>query len=188
MKTFFTSDTHFGHSNIIRYCKRPFKDAYEMDAALIENWNAKVQPGDTVYHLGDFVFATPERAERVISQLNGQKFLIFGNHDKTIKSNSLLRDKFVKCCDYHEVYIQDPSTKDGRQHIVLSHYAMLVWNKSHHGSWMLHGHSHGTLSYPFEGKIMDVGSDCHNYAPISYDEIKQKLSKIVTKSVDHHGE
>ncbi len=50
----FTSDTHFGHANIIRFCDRPFKDIQEMNERLIANWNAVVRPGDSVYHMGDF--------------------------------------------------------------------------------------------------------------------------------------
>ena len=53
MNTFFTSDTHFGHNNIIEYCKRPYTSVEEMDAALEKNWNEVVKPDDLVYHLGD---------------------------------------------------------------------------------------------------------------------------------------
>ena len=76
---------------------------------------------------------------------------------------------------FEEIYVQDKTAPQGRQHIVLCHYAMLVWNKSHHGSWMLHGHSHGTLKYPFAAKILDVGVDSHNFYPISLDFVIDTL-------------
>ena len=81
MKYFITSDTHFGHENIIKYCNRPFPNAEEMDKALIDNWNAVVGKNDTVIHLGDVGLASKSRLKEIISQLNGHKLLIKGNHD-----------------------------------------------------------------------------------------------------------
>ena len=185
-KTWFTSDTHFGHNNIIKYCNRPFASAQEMDEAMIANWNLQVRPDDTVYHLGDFAFTDAAKLMRLLDRLNGTKILVYGNHDKPVKSSPGVREKFERCVDYHEIYIQDPSVDGGKQHIVLCHYAMLVWNKGHRGSWMLHGHSHGSLKYPYKSRILDVGVDSHFYAPISYEEVKQKMKEIVPEAVDHH--
>lgn len=157
-----------------------------MREAMIINWNAKVKPGDTVYIIGDFAFSNEAMIASILDRLNGQKFLIYGNHDKSIKGSQVLRSKFVKCCDYLELTIQDATAPRGQQKIVMSHYAMIVWNASHHSSWMLHGHSHGSLKYPFEAKILDVGMDAHNFAPISYDEVKVILDKRPIQAVDHH--
>ena len=187
MTIFFTSDTHFGHANIIKFCSRPFKDASHMNQMLINNWNSVVKAEDTVYHLGDFGFAHPRVIEGIIRQLNGTKFLIFGNHDKTIKANRDLQELFGWCKDYHELYVPDLRVKGGRQLAVLHHYAGLVWNKSHYGSWMLHGHSHGTLKYPYVGRIMDVGVDPLAYHPISYEQVRTKLLTLKPVSVDHHA-
>ena len=74
-----TSDTHFGHENIIRYCDRPFANAAEMDEMLIENWNSVVKDGDIVYHLGDVYLGVEGR--KAIPKLNGRKRLVLGNHD-----------------------------------------------------------------------------------------------------------
>lgn len=76
------SDTHFGHENIIRYCDRPFKDAYEMDGVMIDRWNTTVKPQDHVYHLGDVTMSQPG-LHRVMPRLNGHKRLILGNHDNS---------------------------------------------------------------------------------------------------------
>jgi calcineurin-like phosphoesterase family protein len=81
-EVFFTADTHFGHRNVIPYCKRPYADVEEMDAAMIQLWNETVKPDDIVYHLGDFAFGPQVRIREVISQLNGYKTLVMGNHDK----------------------------------------------------------------------------------------------------------
>lgn len=79
MTVFFTSDTHFGHSNVIRYDKRPFRDVTEMNEALIKNWNRAVSPSDTVYHLGDVSILRPEKTREILYSLNGKIFLIRGD-------------------------------------------------------------------------------------------------------------
>jgi calcineurin-like phosphoesterase family protein len=76
---FLISDTHFGHTNIIKYCDRPFANVDEMDGALIKNWNSVVGPQDKVYHLGDVTLSTKKMW--IMDQLNGKKILIKGNHD-----------------------------------------------------------------------------------------------------------
>lgn len=79
--TWFTSDTHFGHKNILEYEKnaRPFSTLDEMHEVLIERWNAVVKPNDIVYHLGDFCFG--RRWLAIAASLNGKKRLVMGNHD-----------------------------------------------------------------------------------------------------------
>lgn len=87
-----TSDTHFGHANIIKYCDRPFDDVSHMNEVLVENWNATIKPQDKVYHLGD-VFMGGEKGSSVLHRLNGKKRLIMGNHDTNWK---VLSDTFQK--------------------------------------------------------------------------------------------
>ncbi len=72
MAIFFTADTHFGHTNIIKYDNRPFASAAEMNEALVANWNCKVSPTDTVYHLGDVSILRPERTHEILERLNGK--------------------------------------------------------------------------------------------------------------------
>jgi calcineurin-like phosphoesterase family protein len=161
MDIWFTSDTHYGHANVIEYCKRPFKDVQEMNEALIENFNSLVKPEDEVYHLGDFSFSRDPY--RVASRLNGRIHLILGNHD----NKRAMRDcKFVWVKD---VYL----LRDGKDKFWLSHYAHLRWPKSHHGTYHLFGHSHGNLQG--YGRSMDVGVDCTDYKPIHIDDVVYKL-------------
>lgn len=70
-QVWFTSDTHFGHANIVKYSGRPFEDVYEMNAALVRNWNETVKPGDLVYHLGDFALCDVENAVKIVERLAG---------------------------------------------------------------------------------------------------------------------
>lgn len=185
---FFTSDIHFGHKNIIKYNNRPFSSVAEMDQKIIENWNRVVSQSDTVYHLGDFAFSKIDRIVEILKQLNGNKVMILGNHDDQIKNNKqlLIDNKLVKeLSTYKEIKIEN-------QFICLFHYGCRVWNKAHHGSWLLYGHSHGSL--PPYGKSTDVGMDAPfilgqpTYRPYSFKEIQAFLNTREIKTEDHHGD
>ena len=164
----FTSDTHLDHANIIKYSKRPFASVDEMNEALIANINAKVKPGDRLFHLGDFAKSRVEYFREAINCKN--VVLILGNYDR-IKYNSPL---FSGVYDMFRLKTQiNGQPKD----IILCHYALKVWNKSHHGSWHLYGHSHGGLPDDETAQAFDVGVDCHNYLPISLDEVQAIMAK-----------
>ena len=172
-----TSDTHFGHGNVLGYSKRPFASIAEHDEALVAGWNALVQPGDLVYHLGDFSLCRPDYAALLVARLAGQKFLIRGNHDSrsTLKR---IASHFVKVCDYEE--IQHKSRK-----VCLMHYPILSWRAMHHGSVMLHGHCHGNLRYNSARRV-DVGVDCWTYMPVSLGEAVLTAITKPGEVVDHH--
>lgn len=185
MTIYFTSDTHWGHKNILKYSNRPYKDVDEMNQHLIINWNSRVRPEDTIYHLGDFSFLDVVGTKKVLDRLQGRIFFCRGNHDQVLEKNKHLQDRFEDVHDYYELKFQKKNGEGG--HIVMSHFAMLVWNKSHRGSYMLHGHSHGSLKYPHPMRIMDVGVDPQKYFPISLEEVEKHMEKIDTQPVDHHG-
>lgn len=192
MNTFFTSDTHFGHANIIKYCCRPFTSVEEMDNTLIHNWNAIVRPEDTVYHLGDFAVGGGPAAP-YLRRLNGTIHFCLGNHDKRLvkayldielELQSYLND------EVDEVEFGIPHLREvavDKQKIILCHYAMKVWNGSHKGDWQLYGHSHGTLPDDPNALSCDVGVDCWNYYPVSMKQLRAKMKTKTYKPVDHHG-
>jgi calcineurin-like phosphoesterase family protein len=197
MKTFFTSDTHFGHANIIKYCNRPFASVEEMDNILIHNWNSVVRPEDTVYHLGDFAVGGGPAAP-YLRRLNGTIYFCLGNHDKRLRFIKAYLDIELELQDHFaEIYLNDDKVKFGipnlrevtveKQDIVLCHYAMKVWNGSHKGSWQLYGHSHGTLPDDPNSLSCDVGVDCWNYFPVSMEQLRDKMKTKTYKSVDHHN-
>lgn len=168
----FTSDTHFNHRNIIKYCNRPFVSVEEMNEKIINNFNSLVGTKDTVFHLGDFCIQ--HRLDEwmyFLQRLNGRIHLIKGNHDskkilKKLDDVKELHNKLIWIKDFYYI---------NRLNIALMHYSMRIWPKSHHGSIHLFGHSHGTLQLPEGIKSMDVGVDTNNFYPYSYDEIKEKL-------------
>jgi calcineurin-like phosphoesterase family protein len=168
-KKFFTADHHFGHENIIKHCKRPFADVEEMNRVMVERWNAVVGPNDIVYHVGDIAYKFSRTDLRKIrEQLNGQIYLVPGNHDKVALE---MRDAWKLLPQCAEVSIGSP-----RQRIVLCHYALRVWNLSFHGAWHLYGHSHGTLPDNPHSLSFDVGVDCTNFTPMSEEEVIAKMT------------
>ena len=181
----FTSDTHWGHHNIIRYCNRPFESADEMDQKLIENWNELIGENDIVFHLGDFAFKGSNSIKHYRDQLNGRISLLRGNHDA--KQFGQLTPHFDGVYDYLEIDVEDKDANQGWQRITLCHYSLRVWNRSHHDSWSLYGHSHGTLPDDPNSLSFDVGVDCHDYKPISYNRVKEIMATKTFTPIDHHG-
>lgn len=182
--TWFVSDTHWGHTNIIKYCDRPFETIEEMNETLIRNWNDRVKSEDDVYHLGDVCLGKIEESVKILSRLNGKKHLVAGNHDKKNRFKPEFIGQWEWIKDYHELEF-------GKQLVVLHHYSHRVWNKSHHGSFSLCGHSHGSLKATLpttldQGKCLDVGVDVHNFAPISYGQVKRIMDKKQFVAIDHH--
>jgi calcineurin-like phosphoesterase family protein len=147
-----------------------------MDFYLIKNWNDRVHGNDAVYFLGDLSFHSVGKTIEIVKRLNGKKYWIVGNHDQKLKKNTELVSLFEWVKDIETIYIQDPEAHKGRYKVVLSHYPMLSWDGSSHGSIHLHGHSHGTCQHPSKFAI-DVGVDCFKYAPVSFDEIKNKIKE-----------
>ena len=102
--TFFTSDTHFNHANIISFCNRPFKDVEQMNEVMIANWNHVIGKDDSVFHLGDFCLGGAAEWTKILDRLNGKIYLIMGNHDlKNIRQGFISRALKVgirKCGNY----------------------------------------------------------------------------------------
>lgn len=176
-KIFITSDPHFNHANIIRFCNRPFVDTEEMNKSLIASWNNLITDEDVVYILGDFSLGSSKSALYILEQLNGKKYLITGNHEKSVLSNDNCRKHFEWIKDYFEL-------KYDNKYFMLFHYAMRVWNKSHHGSIHLYGHSHDGLDKDneYNGLSMDVGMDSAyrifgEYRPFNIEEIIEIMNK-----------
>jgi calcineurin-like phosphoesterase family protein len=168
-KTFFTSDHHFGHANIIKFCNRPFENVDDMNQELIRRWNEKIGKDDEVYHLGDFGLTNKAALSDILDQLNGTIYLIVGNHEGAALEN---RHKFKWIKEYFELKIADKDCPNGVQRIILFHYAMRVWRGDYHGTWHLYGHSHGNLPDKEDVLAFDIGVDCHDFYPLSYEEVK----------------
>ena len=129
--TFFTSDQHFGHFNIIRLCQRPFATAEEMDAAMLAKWNARVGDDDTVYVLGDLFFRSAT-VEPILGALRGRKHLVVGNHDHSWMGRVRMGDYFESVQTVAEISVE------GRI-MTLCHYPMLSYPQARRGYMVLGG-------------------------------------------------
>lgn len=182
-KVFFTSDTHFKHGNIIKYCNRPFESSSDMNNALVSNWNKVVAPNDIVFHLGDFCFGDRKTWKSFCSKLNGTKYLIQGNHDR---ENEIYYEGFELVCDIAQVAIYDNELEDYST-LILCHYCLTTWPGQWNGAVHCFGHSHTSpysqnqADYDYiQHRALpsyDVGVDNNNFTPISYDELKTIFTK-----------
>lgn len=178
---FFTSDTHFFHRSIIAACNRPFHDLEHMREEMKRVWNEFVPPEGIVFHLGDVSLGNNAQTAQYLSELNGTKHLIEGNHDKNLPT--WLKEA---CFASHQPLLEIDVEEGGGTltRITLCHYALRTWNRHHFGAWQLHGHSHGHLA-PI-GRQMDVGVDANGYVPLKFEWIKEKLAKVPIHVVDQH--
>ena len=167
---YYISDTHFGHSNVIKMSNRPFSNVEEMNNQLIKNWNNIITNNDIVYFLGDFSFLNKEKSIQILEQLKGKKYFIKGNHDKTnwlniIKALGLIIDWF----DYKEI-------SDKGRKVILCHYPLCSWNSQYRGSYHLYGHTHNKvlLNDEFQKNRFNVCVENIGYNPITLDELIEK--------------
>ena len=181
---FFTSDTHFGHSKPFLFEPRGFTSADEMDEVIIERWNNIVSPNDIVYHLGDTMLNNNDNGVRCFKQLNGQIFLIWGNHDTEARRNLIAQECMHKVIGGWYAWV----IKHGKQSIFLSHYPTITSNfdQKHFSQHVinLHGHTHQRTNWldPRNPFMYHVGLDSHNCTPVHIDEvitdIRQRWNEI----------
>lgn len=179
-RVFFTSDTHFYHSNIINFCGRPFKNVEVMNETLIANWNSVVGPDDIIFHLGDFCLGGSAEWTNILNRLNGKIYLIVGNHDiKNLRQGYYSRFEHIAMQMHIEV---------GKQKIYLNHCPFLCYGGAYRDTWQLFGHVHTSkqntgidaprlhMLFPTQ---YDVGVDNNNFTPVSFEEVKRIIERQV---------
>ena len=175
-RVYFTSDTHFGHSNIVTFCKRPFVDkfrtietrdggfAYRPDLDLMHRemtarWNSVVGPRDIVYHLGDFALTKRPDVPAFVKRLNGYKILIRGNHDRNAKI--MLEAGFDRVLEVLRTNI------DGVE--LFMQHKPEVKEKWNGASIHLCGHVHE--KWRRKGNTINVGVDVWDFVPRTLQEL-----------------
>lgn len=174
---YFTSDQHFFHENIIKYCARPFKNAAEMNQTIIDNYCDVVTEKDEVYFLGDLTMCGPaqrDKVAKVMEKLPGIKHLILGNHDS------------FKPFIYHKIGFSSVHTA---LKTTFNHDNMAFWSTefymAHDPAWAQipetfwvcgHIHNNWKSQKTLKGTIIvNVGVDVWDFKPVSYDEMLKEL-------------
>ena len=177
MTRLFTSDLHFGHANIIRYCNRPFADVGEMNEGLVANWNEVVGADDEVWVLGDVAMGPIHESLSFVGRLAGRKVLVAGNHDRCWAGHGPASEKWidvyrdagfdailqgavtttvagieVRCC--HFPYAGDSRDEE----------RFVAERPADDGLVLLHGHVHE--KWRTNGRQINVGVDRWNYRPV----------------------
>ena len=173
MKYWFTSDCHFGHENIIKYTKRPFKTLEEMNNTIATNWNSRVKPEDTVFHIGDFCFKnSPNGKEGAIhpssfyeKQLNGKIIFIKGNHDNNNSTNAIIDNAEIHYGGMDIFITHNPLDADVFFKMNLVGHVHDKWK-----SEIMHGHGLDTV-------LVNVGVDVWGFKPISIEEILKEYQR-----------
>ena len=184
-RVFFTSDTHWFHTNIIKYCNRPYETVEEMNDALVANWNSVVGPDDHIYHLGDFCFGNVDKWNWCLEgypysdRLNGHIHLILGNHDhKRVFREGTFYGRFDSI-DYQKILFIDGWT------VYLNHFPFACFSNDYdHKVIQLFGHIHSSPNnignvlpdnVVLQWNQYDVGVDNNEYTPISWLQVKEKM-------------
>jgi calcineurin-like phosphoesterase family protein len=194
-RLYFTSDTHYNHTNICRGVTRwtdaeditrDFKTLDQMNDRIVAGINAEVGQDDILFHLGDWSFGGFEMIEQFRNRINCKNIhLILGNHDHHIeRDREGIRGLFISVNQYLELEVN-------KQHnFVLMHYPIMSWNKMNDGVIHLHGHVHLPSDRRIgKGKMMDVGMDGNGMDPISLSKVLTLMNNRPIKSgfeFDHH--
>lgn len=183
MKVFITSDTHFGHTNILRYCPwraEGIETIEEHDRRLVEAWNSVVGENDMVMHLGDFAMVPRVRLAEIRKTLNGTIFLALGNHDRSAKAMTeagFLPKRSIE-------WLWSPTEQVHK--VTMRHNPLdFTLEEMSRSVLLLHGHWHGDVSrhggslFPEEHrhKLRDVGVDARrSFAPAVLDDLLREMA------------
>lgn len=196
-RIFFTADWHIGHENSIKFDSRPFKDLEDMHRNLILNFNKTVPSEGLTYFTGDIVIGNSELSRSVITQLNGTKILIRGNHDKGVQSCynagfdavlnvaciSVGKDRvWLTHCPFRGLFREDTSEMKGSVpgelwHGETRHPDFSIQNN---GDFLVHGHIHspnGGKSTKISGRQFDCGVVANKYRPVHISEIERWIAE-----------
>jgi calcineurin-like phosphoesterase family protein len=180
MTKWITSDLHFGHANIMKFCpvtRYGFKDTDDMREQMIAEWNKDVGQDDETFILGDFAFLPAKDAVAILRRLNGTKILIEGNHDRKLLNDPAFRAEFKEVHPYLRY-------NHNGQIVIMFHYPIAEFDQMHRGACHLHGHLHGGKSGLEHFRVRDVGFDATGKVVMKLDDAVADAMKGQIKG--HH--
>ena len=180
MTKWITSDLHFGHANIMKFCpvtRAGFTDVTHMDEQMIREWNRDVKPEDEVFILGDVAFCNAEKAASIMQRLNGTKILIEGNHDSKNLQHQVFRDCFKEVHKYLRY-------NHNGQIVCMFHFPIFEWDQMHRGAVHFYGHVHGKPTGLEKYRARDVAFDATGRVVSNFDMMVADALKGEIKS--HH--
>jgi calcineurin-like phosphoesterase family protein len=189
MTEYFTADQHFGHKNIIEYSGRPFHGVNEMNAVMVANWNAVVEPQDTVHVLGDIAMGRREESMPLIGLLAGHKILYPGNHDRCWHGHGDHGLRLQQ--DYLDAGFE--AIRQGAVSVIIGGRELLAchlpyrgdsqtterfskFRPADRGMWLLHGHVHERWLH--RERMINVGVDVWNFTPVSGETILKLIDGL----------
>jgi calcineurin-like phosphoesterase family protein len=180
MRTFITSDLHWGHKNIMKFCPQSrarFRDDVDyMNEAMVREWNEIVEPEDLVYILGDVAFLPAVKAAEFMRRCNGRKILVQGNHDRKTLNDPVFRSCFEEI--HHYLDINYNGTK-----ICMFHYPIAEWDQMHRGAVHFHGHLHGGVSGLEKYRARDMGMDATGFIVV---EMERAIADAMKGEIKGH--
>lgn len=181
MNIFITSDTHFCHDKDFIYKPRGFSSIEEMNEEIVKRWNSVVKPDDLVYHLGDVMLMDNEKGLEYLKRLNGQIYIIRGNHDTNNRINVYQEcGNVFECGDWARVITYK------KWNFYLSHFPTIVGNydddsRKKNGFYCLCGHRHATNRWVDfkDSRAYHVEMDAHNCYPVLIDDVIEDIKGVM---------
>lgn len=196
-KTYISSDLHFWHKNILKYCpesRGQFSNADEMNAKIIDNFNSKIDDEDTLFIVGDIGFGKPSVIMECLKALNGKKIIVWGNHDFRLMKSHEFHSQRNLAGVIHDgmAWWGHHMLDDVKYPLHIQHFPCLDWIDMNHGGIMLHGHRHSpkgkTDTYDHNTRSMDIGADGNDLMPYDMDDVVRMMRGRNHRYQGHHDE
>lgn len=196
MANFVTSDLHLGHRNVIQYCPESrghFNSVDEMNETIVTNINSMVSDNDTLYILGDIAFMAPGKACDYLKRINGEKVVVWGNHDRKLRASSeFASQKGLMGVKFDADYVSRHFEVDGyKSGVVMMHFPIYSFEGQLNGGAHVHGHCHSVRArrntFGDKRRVQDIGMDTNFMMPYNLEDVIREMRTRELDSSDYHA-